>query len=57
LDAKNAQQVLDLIRKLCTEINATLLLVTHDLAIAKQLSRALTLSDINLAAQAVAAVA
>jgi putative ABC transport system ATP-binding protein len=55
LDAKNAQQVLDLIRKLCAEVNATLLLVTHDLNVARQLSRTLTLSEINLAAQAVAA--
>jgi len=50
LDARNAQQVLDLIRKLCTEIKATLLLVTHDLNIARQLGRTLTLSEINRAA-------
>jgi ABC-type lipoprotein export system ATPase subunit len=56
LDSKNAQQVLDLIRKLCTEINASLLLVTHDLSIARQLPRTLTLSDINLAAQPAAVV-
>src|ERR1700722_8698157 len=50
LDARNAQQVLDLIRKLCGEIKATLLLVTHDLNIAWQLGRTLTLSEINRAA-------
>jgi ABC-type lipoprotein export system ATPase subunit len=50
LDARNAQQVLDLIRRLCTEIKATLLLVTHDLNIARQLGRTLTLSEINRAA-------
>lgn len=54
LDARNAQQVLDLIRKLCTEIKATLLLVTHDLNIARQLQRTLTLSEINRAASQVA---
>ncbi len=50
LDSRNAQQVLDLIRRLCTEIKATLLLVTHDLNIARQLQRTLTLSEINRAA-------
>ena len=56
LDSRNAQQVLDLIRKLCTDVKATLLLVTHDLNIARQLQRTLTLADINRAAveQAVA---
>jgi putative ABC transport system ATP-binding protein len=51
LDSKNAQQVLELILKLCTEIGASLLLVTHDLNIAKQLSRTITLSDLNRAAE------
>jgi len=49
LDATNAQQVLDLIRKLCGEIGSSLLLVSHDLDIARQLSRVLTLSEINQA--------
>ena len=31
LDANNAQQVLELIRKLCSEVDASLLLVSHDL--------------------------
>jgi putative ABC transport system ATP-binding protein len=52
LDAGNAQQVLDLIRRLCREVNATLLLVTHDLDIARQLQRVLSLSDINKASTA-----
>ena len=47
LDDEDAQQVLDLIRKLCAEVNAALLLVTHDLGIAKQLPRVLTLSELN----------
>lgn len=51
LDAANAQQVLDLIRKLCGEVSASLLLVSHDLDIARQLPRVLTLSEINLAAK------
>jgi putative ABC transport system ATP-binding protein len=51
LDSKNAAQVLDLIRKLCREVNAALLLVTHDLQIASQLQRTVILSDLNLAGQ------
>jgi putative ABC transport system ATP-binding protein len=49
LDAANAQQVLDLIRKLCADVKASLLLVSHDLDIARQLPRVLTLSEINRA--------
>jgi len=47
LDANNAQQVLELIRKLCTEVGSSLLLVSHDLNIARQLPRVLTLTEIN----------
>jgi len=47
LDPANAKQVLDLIRKLCAEVGASLLLVTHDMDIARQLSRVVTLADIN----------
>lgn len=50
LDAKNAQQVLDLIRKLCNEVGASLLLVSHDLNIARQLPRVTELSELNRAA-------
>ena len=50
LDEKNAQQVLDLIRKLCGEVGASLLLVSHDLNIARQLPKVLTLTEINRAA-------
>jgi putative ABC transport system ATP-binding protein len=51
LDPNTAQQVLQLIRALCTEVNASLLLVSHDLAIANQLPRVLTLADINQASR------
>jgi len=51
LDARNARQVLELIRGLCREINASLLLVTHDLDIAHQLPRVLNLKDINRASE------
>lgn len=51
LDSVNAQQALDLIRKLCSEVNASLLIVTHDTAIASQLSRVVDLSEINRAAR------
>jgi putative ABC transport system ATP-binding protein len=53
LDEKNAQQVLDLIRKLCKEVSASLLLVSHDLNIARQLPRVLTLTELNRAASSV----
>jgi ABC-type lipoprotein export system ATPase subunit len=49
LDEKNAQQVLDLIRRLCSEVQASLMLVTHDLNIARQFPRVLTLSELNRA--------
>lgn len=47
LDSKNAQQVLELIRNLCGEVKAALLLVTHDLGIANQLSRKVELAELN----------
>lgn len=49
LDPKTAQQVLALIRRLCTEIGASLLLVTHDPAIVEQLPRAVSLAELNRA--------
>jgi putative ABC transport system ATP-binding protein len=49
LDPATAQQALELIRALCREVGASLLLVTHDLDIAHQLPRVLTLADINRA--------
>jgi putative ABC transport system ATP-binding protein len=49
LDPKTAQQVLQLIRRLCTEIGASLLLVTHDPAIVEQLPRAVSLAELNRA--------
>jgi putative ABC transport system ATP-binding protein len=51
LDAANAQQVLELIRKLCDEVGASLLIVTHDRGIAEQFPRVIELSEINRAAQ------
>ncbi|MGD1276346.1 MAG: ABC transporter ATP-binding protein [Tepidisphaeraceae bacterium] len=50
LDAANAQQVLDLIRQLCTEVGTSLLLVSHDMEIARQLPKVLPLAQINRAA-------
>jgi putative ABC transport system ATP-binding protein len=50
LDAGSAQVTLDLIRSLCTEAGAALLLVTHDLGIAGQLPKQLQLAAINRAA-------
>jgi ABC-type lipoprotein export system ATPase subunit len=53
LDAVNAQQALDLIRKLCAEVSASLLLVSHDPAITQQLPRAVSLAELNRAAKVV----
>src|SRR5688572_19641735 len=50
LDAKNAQQVLDLIRKLSDEVKASLLLVSHDRQITAQFPRVVTLAELNAAA-------
>ena len=49
LDANNAKQVLDLIRRLCTEVNASLLLVSHVPAISAQFPRVVVLKDLNRA--------
>jgi len=51
LDSNNAQQVLDLIRRLCKEVSASLMLVTHDLDIAHQLPRVVSLAELNEAGQ------
>ena len=53
LDPKSAQVVLDLIRRLCSEVNAALLLVTHDMDIAAKLPRKVTLSELNRASMSV----
>jgi putative ABC transport system ATP-binding protein len=47
LDPVNAQQVLELIRRLCAEVKASLLLVSHDPGITKQFPRVVTLSELN----------
>lgn len=57
LDPTTAQTALALIRKLCSQINASLLLVSHDMTIARQLPRVLDLSQINRASMAYAAIA
>jgi len=51
LDAVSAKQTLQLILRLCTEVNAALILVTHDLEIAAALPSTLKLSEINRAAK------
>jgi putative ABC transport system ATP-binding protein len=51
LDPKTAQQVLALIRQLCEEVGASLLLVSHDPAIVAQLPKAVQLSELNRAAE------
>ena len=51
LDAVNAKLTLDLILRLCAEVNSALILVTHDLEIAAALPATLKLSEINRAAK------
>ncbi|MCY2951466.1 MAG: ABC transporter ATP-binding protein [Planctomycetota bacterium] len=51
LDAGNAQQVLKLVRGLCEEVGAMLLVVSHDPAITGQFGKVLRLADINQAKQ------
>ena len=47
LDTNNAQQVLELIRKLCDEVKASLLLVSHDPTVTSQFPRVVTLAELN----------
>ena len=49
LDPKTALQVLDLVRKLCSEVGASLLLVSHDPAIVSRLPKSVSLSELNRA--------
>jgi putative ABC transport system ATP-binding protein len=49
LDAQTGQQILSLLRELVTASSATLILVTHSLAVAKTADRILTLEDGKLA--------
>jgi putative ABC transport system ATP-binding protein len=51
LDAVNAQQALTLIRKLCEEVKASLLIVSHDPAITDQLPRQVLLKELNRASK------
>ncbi len=51
LDSETAAAVLALIRDLCTQVGASLLLVTHDRDIAGQFPRQVDLASINLAAK------
>lgn len=50
LDAINAKQVVQLIRSLCKEVGAMLLLVSHDPAVTGQFETVIHLTDINRAA-------
>jgi putative ABC transport system ATP-binding protein len=57
LDVNNARQVMQLIRSLCAEVGASLLLVSHDLEIARQLPRVVSLGEINRAMKEAVATA
>lgn len=45
LDSKNAATILDLLNKLHTERKMTMILVTHDMTVARQATRALQMKD------------
>lgn len=47
LDAVNARQVLGLIRTLCAEVGAALLLVTHDAEVSGQFARVVPLAELD----------
>jgi putative ABC transport system ATP-binding protein len=47
LDAKNGMAVLDLLRRICTEGNHTLLLVTHDPQVMKSFEKVVRLEDLR----------
>ena len=49
LDPATARVVLKLITELCREVNAALILVTHDMQIAAGLSRSVSLAELNQA--------
>jgi putative ABC transport system ATP-binding protein len=51
LDPSNARQALELIRGICTENNAALLLVSHDPAVLASFQRVVSLSELNRAAR------
>jgi ABC-type lipoprotein export system ATPase subunit len=57
IDARNQQQVLDLIRETCREEKVALVLVTHAPQVAEQFSRIERLEEINRAAAATASAA
>lgn len=56
LDPVHARQVLALIRRLCDEVSAGLLLVSHDPAITGELQRQVSLADLNRAADRVGSI-
>ena len=51
LDPSNARQALELIRGICSENNAALLLVSHDPAVLASFRRVVSLSELNRAAR------
>ena len=54
LDPQNSQEALQLIREVCRENQAALLLVSHDQAVLDQFEDSLDLAEINQAAKEVA---
>jgi ABC-type lipoprotein export system ATPase subunit len=51
LDVTNANQVMELIRKLCDEVKASLILVSHDPVMTSRFGRVVSLNELNRAAE------
>jgi putative ABC transport system ATP-binding protein len=51
LDVRNAEQVMELIRGLCDEVKASLILVTHDPGISSRFQRVVQLNELNRSAE------
>ncbi|MFD3156917.1 ABC transporter ATP-binding protein [Haloimpatiens sp. FM7330] len=45
LDSKNSKEVVELLKISCRKYNQTLIIITHDLSIAEQADRVITISD------------
>ena len=45
LDSKTTEEVMSLLRSTVSELNQTLVMITHDQSIAKQADRVITISD------------
>ena len=45
LDSQNSKEIIELLKKSNKEYNQTIILITHDIEIAKQANRIITIND------------